>query len=70
MPGYPPFFQTQNRTQVVQMKRHKRYGSAALEVVMAMGSLFVLAVVFYWLAQDSYVGLYQLISIQIGSPYF
>ncbi|MEZ6120139.1 MAG: hypothetical protein R3C28_26705 [Pirellulaceae bacterium] len=47
--------------------RQRRAGIAAIEVLLVIGTIFVVAMMFYWLAQASYVRLYEMIALQAAS---
>jgi hypothetical protein len=46
-----------------------RRGFSPIEVVLFISGTFTIAMILYWLAQDAYIGLYQLISRHCGAPY-
>lgn len=46
-----------------------RHGIIALEVAMFIATIFVIAMLLYWVAQAGFTGLYQIISGHNGSPY-
>lgn len=50
-------------------RRSKRRGMITLDAALFLFSVFVVAVLLYWLAQASYVGLFTIISGHVGSPY-
>ena len=47
----------------------RRRGKVSIEGLLFIGSLFVVAMVFYFVARQSFVSLYQIIAIQNGSPF-
>lgn len=51
-----------------KMNRQRR-GTAVIETIMVIGSLLVLAILAFWLAESAFAGLFHLISGHNGSPY-
>lgn len=54
---------------ISQPRVGNRKGIAAMEVVLLAGSLFIIAMMSFWIGELGFVGLYYLIAGHIGSPY-
>lgn len=51
-----------------RLKRKRRRGFAALDVVLVVGTLFPMCMILYYIAEKSLASLYELISVIVGCP--
>lgn len=49
--------------------RRRRRGVTTIEVIFTIATLFVIAMVMYWIADAGFAGLYSIIANHNGSPY-
>lgn len=49
--------------------RKRRRGMSSMEVVLFMGSIFILALLVFWFGEFAFAALFQMTAAHVGSPY-
>lgn len=52
-----------------RVQRRRRTGTLSIEVTMFLCSVFVIAMLTYWVGQAGFVGLFEILGSHIGAPY-
>lgn len=51
-----------------QRKIHRRRGTASIDVVLVIGTLFPMCVLLYYVAEKCLANLYEIFSTVVGNP--